>query len=372
MNTASLIALISVAVGLAVFAVVLLGFWWWRRGLLIALRAGSRVAQTSQGPVEYAVAGQGSAVLYFHGTVGGYDQGLAAGRFINDRAGDVGFTVIAPSRPGYLRTPLETGRTPEQQADAMAALLDQLGIDKVAVMGASGGGPFALQFALRHPDRISALVMFVAITRPIPRRKRVGVRKRLFASRIGLLLLDLCLSTSLHLLLRFRTGRLAFRVFRGMTARTVTDTDIRKRVEALRPHPDQVRLFQAIIRCMLPLSMRIAGILNDEQQFAVLPDYPLERIQAPTLILQGREDPVATASHAEFIADKVAGAEVYAVERCGHFIWVGEHSPQMWSVLVEFLRRHTASCMAGVVQQSEPRLAATRRGALSRAHAGRG
>jgi pimeloyl-ACP methyl ester carboxylesterase len=43
------------------------------------------------------------------------------------------------------------------QADAVAALLDVLGIRTAAVMAVSGGGPCALQFALRHPQRCCAL-----------------------------------------------------------------------------------------------------------------------------------------------------------------------------------------------------------------------
>ena len=350
MNTESWIALSSVV---GVLAAALLGFWGWKRRLLASLRAGSRIAETSRGSVEYALSGQGFVVLYFHGTVGGYDQGLAAASFINGRDEEAQFTILAPSRPGYLRTPLETGCTPEQQADAMAALLDHLGIDKVAVIGASGGGPFALQFALRHPDHTSALVMFSAITRRIAPRKRARMRQWLLSSRGGLFLLDLFLSTFLHLMLRRRIAWLARRLFRDMTARTATDADIRHRVEAMLDHADQVRFFRMLVRCMLPLSARAAGILNDERQIAVLPEYPLERIVAPTLVLQGLEDCAASPSHVKFVADKIPGAEVYAIERCGHFIWVGEHSQRMRAALVEFLRKHAApgGSAAGVCER---------------------
>ena len=46
----------------------------------------------------------------------------------------------------------------------MAALLDALSIDKVVVMGVSGGGPTTLNFALRHPDRCSGLLTEVAVS----------------------------------------------------------------------------------------------------------------------------------------------------------------------------------------------------------------
>ena len=76
-----------------------------------------------------------------HGTPGGYDLALAvAGLFAGS-----GLRVIAPSRSGYLRTPLSVGRTPAEQGDAALALLEHLGTEKAAVAGVSGGGMAAVQ-----------------------------------------------------------------------------------------------------------------------------------------------------------------------------------------------------------------------------------
>ena len=47
------------------------------------------------------------------------------------------------------------------QADAHVCLLDALGIRQAAVLGASAGAPSALQMAIRHSDRVSALVLLV-------------------------------------------------------------------------------------------------------------------------------------------------------------------------------------------------------------------
>ncbi len=99
-------------------------------------------------------------MLIVHGSPGGYDQGMLVAKFLNDSR----FSFICMSRPGYLRTPLATGKTPEEQADMYAALLNALGIQKAAIMGISGGGPSALQFALRHPDRCNGLIMLSAVS----------------------------------------------------------------------------------------------------------------------------------------------------------------------------------------------------------------
>ena len=42
---------------------------------------------------------------------------------------DAGIGVITPSRPGYGRTPLSSGKTSAEAADLLAALLDELKID---------------------------------------------------------------------------------------------------------------------------------------------------------------------------------------------------------------------------------------------------
>ena len=67
------------------------------------------------------------------------------------------------SRFGYLRTSRPADASPEAQADAHICLLNALGIDRTAIMGISAGGPSAMQTALRHPNRVIALVLVVLI-----------------------------------------------------------------------------------------------------------------------------------------------------------------------------------------------------------------
>lgn len=57
-----------------------------------------------------------------------YDQGLVLAKLID------GFQGISVSRAGYLRTPVETGRSPAELADAYAASLDSLHIEKAAIL----------------------------------------------------------------------------------------------------------------------------------------------------------------------------------------------------------------------------------------------
>lgn len=118
---------------------------------------GSVLAHTRCGPIEYQEASSGIPLLVIHGAGGGHDQSMDFARPLTQH----GIRVIAVSRFGYLRTPRPADASPEAQADAHVCLLDALGIERAAVLGLSAGGPSALQTAIRHPDRVGALVLVV-------------------------------------------------------------------------------------------------------------------------------------------------------------------------------------------------------------------
>src|SRR5262249_50946821 len=101
------------------------------------ISAGSRIVETPCGPMEYGSVGDGAPILAVHGAGGGFDQGLE----IANPLVRSGFRVIAMSRFGYLQTPLPLDASPVAQADAYVCLLDALGIQRVAVVGASAGAP---------------------------------------------------------------------------------------------------------------------------------------------------------------------------------------------------------------------------------------
>src|SRR5262245_61480430 len=151
------IAIGLIGVVLVATLVLLIAFAFWIADYKRDLVAGSNIASTSRGEIEYAIAGEGTPMLRLHGRPVGYDAVIAGPRARPDDY--AAYKTIAVSRPGYLRTPLSSGRTPAEQADLYAALLDSLGINRVIVYGASGGGPSALQFAIRHPNRTIALIL---------------------------------------------------------------------------------------------------------------------------------------------------------------------------------------------------------------------
>ena len=69
--------------------------------------------------------------------------------------------AITTERPGFgASTPLP-GRGFAEPADDLAAVLDELGVDRVHVIGGSGSAPHQLAFAARHPDRVRAMTILV-------------------------------------------------------------------------------------------------------------------------------------------------------------------------------------------------------------------
>ena len=119
------------------------------------IRGKSRVIPSPYGDIEYTEGGAGPHVLVSHGSGGGYDQGeLIAQAFLNNH-----FHWIAPSRFGYLQSTFHDGGTFDDQAHAYAALLDHLGVERVAVVAVSHGGPSALLFAILYPRRVSSLIL---------------------------------------------------------------------------------------------------------------------------------------------------------------------------------------------------------------------
>ena len=116
----------------------------------------SLLIETSKGEIEYTLRGeQGPILLNLHGSPGGYDQTMEPGK---------NYRILTPSRPGYLRTALSNGLSPEEKADCFKALLDALEINKVFVMGVSGGGPSSIQFAARFPQSVYGLILFEAVS----------------------------------------------------------------------------------------------------------------------------------------------------------------------------------------------------------------
>ena len=97
--------------------------------------------------------GAGSPVLLVHSTV--CDRRMWAPQMPALAA--AGYRAIRCDLPGFGDTPPPTG--PYDNAAEVAGLLDTLGVDRATLVGSSGGGRVALEFAARWPHRVTALAL---------------------------------------------------------------------------------------------------------------------------------------------------------------------------------------------------------------------
>ncbi len=321
-----------------VFLVVLLvwivvSFRGWKRNLLTSLTENSEVAMTSVGEIEYVLKGSGPVLLMLHGSPGGYDQCLLDAEMWIDQ----GFSLLTISRPGYLRTPLSTGETFEEQADAVEALLDTLAISKIAILGASGGGPIALHFALRHPDRLSALILMAAVSNEysVSQDQLDSLLGRIFLSDSGA-----DFGAWLYDILTRRST--AWSLKEALKETMIVDPEVRDNyVKQVMDLPEQVDWYKRFIRTTCPMSPRMVGLNNDIKLLQQVSFTSLEDVKCPTLVIHGTVDGDVSYSNAEFAASSIPNAKLYSLENIGHVVWLGEHVSKMNSDLIEFLREHS-------------------------------
>jgi pimeloyl-ACP methyl ester carboxylesterase len=265
-------------------------FWYTRysRRELQRLRQGSRIVHTPAGSVEVAERGSGDPVLVIQGSTGGYNLGLYLS-WPNS-----GFGYIIPSRPGFLRTPLKTALTPEDQADLLAQLLDALGVQQAAVIALSGCGPQTFQLALRHPDRITALVLVSVASQPIP--------LTVLAARVVRALLRYA---------PFLPGMLL-----SMPPGNRLLSERRKAAVAL--NPERIDELRRLLTVVFPVMPRLPGMLNDLYWVVNNPAYPLEQIRTPTLVVHGDNDLLVPLEQAYYTVRHIPGAELFVVPGGGH------------------------------------------------------
>ena len=298
---AAVLAIVAMAVLIAAFAIRSR----FERDLALAAERssqGSTVAATRCGPIEYQAAGEGMPLLMIHGSGGGHDQGMAWARPLVLH----GVRVIAMSRFGYLRTPRPADASPEAQADAHVCLLDALGIGKAAVMGVSAGGPSALQAAIRHPDRVSALVLVVPITyKPgTVADSAPPVSDTKDALLLRLLGSDFLFWTGLHLA-------------RDPMVRHVLATPPERVAAAT--EKERARVDDLADR-ILPVSTRAAGLRDDTRLGKSLGPYALESIRVPTLVVSARDDGFGTFAGAQYTASRIPGAKFVGFDEGGHLL----------------------------------------------------
>jgi pimeloyl-ACP methyl ester carboxylesterase len=110
------------------------------------------------GYAEYGDRG-GRPVFYFHGTPGSRLVGAPS----HEIAGGLGVWLIAPDRPGFGLSDFQPGRRYLDWPADVSELADNLGIQRFAVLGVSGGAPHVAAVAHEKPERVTGAAIVSGI-----------------------------------------------------------------------------------------------------------------------------------------------------------------------------------------------------------------
>jgi pimeloyl-ACP methyl ester carboxylesterase len=203
-------------------------------------------------------------------------------------------TVIGVEMQGHGRTAnIDREITYANLATDIVALLDHLGIERAAVLGHSMGGGVALELAVNHPDRVSAIVPISASV------SKDGMHPDLLDP-----------ST-------FETSSIM------PTAQDFAD--FKGAYERLSPHPEQ---FDAFL-------MTLSGMDSD---FAGWTDEQLAGIRCPVLIVQGDND-FTTVPHAGVMLAKIPNSTLAVIPATTH-MQVTRRDTILLPMLEQFFAAH--------------------------------
>lgn len=246
-----------------------------------------KYADLPMGRMEYAVYGSGKPLLVIHGGLGGYDQALLMFRQLLPN----GFQLICPSRPGYLGTPLSTGKTLEQQADAIAALLDYLEIAQIMTVGFSAGGLILYTLALRHPQKIRGIVALDAISGEYwGNEQRERLRHNYLFGDMGLWMAKETMIYYPQMVIKKLMNSEGY-----LDPQMVNDG-----IAEILNTPEQLRFIASMVNAITNFKPRENGMYNDLEQGEACCGFELTKISCPALIIHGTHDAEVKFYHGVF------------------------------------------------------------------------
>lgn len=252
----------------------------------------------------------GDVVLWFHGTPGAC---LQVPPTVHEVALQRGFRVIAVERPG-------TGRSTNHHYDRIAdfgpdieALVDQLGIERFAAVGLSGGGPYTLAVAQHLPDRVVVGTLLGGLG-PVRGPDAVMSYTRLlrFAAP-PLEVLRTPVGNALGAVVRLATP-VADPVF-NLYARFLGFAD-----RPVLGHPQ----FKAMFLHDLITADDLRATAHDLALFARHWGFQLDEVSVPVVVWHGLADVIVPPSHGHHQAARLPRGELRVRPGAGHFAGFSE------------------------------------------------
>lgn len=255
--------------------------------------------------LEYADVGDpsGTPMVLCHGTPATAGQASV----IAGSAARRGVRLVAPTRPGYGASTLSPPGLAASAPDVLE-LADQLGIERFALMGTSGGGPFALAVAGAAPDR-AALVSVHA---------GPGCWAQVNPDVLGdddRRALDLVAAGDVDEGMAVMVA-LADADLGGL--RELSPADFSVALARLAPpgenwldrYPDLKRAFQADFRRAIATG---AGMARDNLSWLASWDFDLATVTSPVRLVYGEGDQMIPPRHGEWLRERLPSSELHVV-----------------------------------------------------------
>ncbi|GAA3692093.1 alpha/beta fold hydrolase [Arthrobacter ginkgonis] len=267
----------------------------------------SRWVQTKDWSIHYQEAGSGHPLILIHGS----GPGASGWSNFSPNIGPLAerFRVLAIDVPGWGDS---DSATPEQ-ADSVGALvqfMDELGIERAALVGNSMGGIIATSLAAAHPERVSHLVTMGTGSFPTPTLfgaagPSEGIKVLVAGYR------DPSPETMRRLadVMTFDPG-------------FATEEMVAKRAEAAARRDDHRANF-------------LAGFGQPGYMPFATPEQ-VASITAPTLLIHGRDDRVVHFEHSLRLCSLIRNSRLYLLNRCGHWAQL-EHAAEFNRVVADFV-----------------------------------
>ena len=256
----------------------------------------SRTAKAGSLTLHYHEAGEGPALVMLHGGGPGSSAWSNFGPNLPVFARQ--FRTLMVDQPGFGHSdkPEFDRQYFTYSADSLAALLDELGIERVHLLGNSLGGGTAVRFALNYPDRTGRLVLMGP----------GGVALNLFSSDP---------TEGIRRLFEFGAppgpSREKLRTFLETLVydpANVTDELVEERFQA-GCTPEALRGSAALAKTFMDPAMAEEGMLWRE----------VHRLRHPVLLTWGREDRVNPLDGSLVALRQIPDARLHVFPRCGHW-----------------------------------------------------
>ncbi len=249
----------------------------------------------------------GNPLLFFHGWPGARLQGVAC-----DEAGKKsGIRIIAIDRPGFGHSHFQPKRTLLDWPDDVAALADALSIDQFAVLGLSGGGPYALACAYKlPPERLLATAVIAGVGPSDTKEEIAGFGQR---------------NQTIINTIRKAPWLVRFLIWNNVRKRNKNPEKAMDELIQSLPKPDQIAISDPTIRPIMITSgsdtftQGVQGHTLEMHLFASPWGFAYEDISAPIQLWHGEMDDVISIDVGKRAAKRLPTCQATFLEDEGHY-----------------------------------------------------